>query len=87
MQTTVVVAPHSSSTRQLAYATLATLLLAGILFQMITHATGYWELAAFSFGPDLALVYGVGANLEKAGSTRAQSGPITSSTATGCRSD
>jgi hypothetical protein len=68
MQTTVAVAPHStssSSTRQLAYATLATLLLAGILFEVITRATGYWELAAFSFGPDLALVYGVGANLEK----------------------
>ena len=29
------------------------------------HGTGYWQLAAFGLGPDLALFLGVGKGLEK----------------------
>jgi hypothetical protein len=54
-----------SSTGRLAYATLTSLLLAAIFFEVVKHGTGYWQLAAFGFGPDLALFYGASGNLEK----------------------
>jgi hypothetical protein len=31
----------------------------------VTHGTGYWQLAAFGFGPDIALLLGVGKGIEK----------------------
>ena len=62
MQTTI--ASRSISPRLL-YAMLATTLLASIPFEVIEHGSGYWQLAAFGFGPDLALFYGVGARLER----------------------
>ena len=50
---------------RLAYAALATLLLAAIVSEAVKHGTGYWQIAAFGAGPDLALFYGAGAGLEK----------------------
>jgi hypothetical protein len=41
------------------------LLLAAAVYEAAVHGTGYWQLAAFSFGPDLALVIGAGAGLER----------------------
>jgi hypothetical protein len=51
--------------RRAAYAALALLLLAAIVLELVQRGTGGWQLAAFGFGPDLALVYGIGADLEK----------------------
>jgi hypothetical protein len=48
-----------------AYALLALLLLVSIALEVVKHGTGYWQLAAFGLGPDLALFYGAAANLEK----------------------
>jgi hypothetical protein len=47
------------------YALLALLLLTAIAFEVVKHGTGYWQVAAFGLGPDLALFYGAAANLEK----------------------
>jgi hypothetical protein len=63
MHTTAAAEPRSAA--RLAYITLAALLLVAILFEAIKHGTGYWQIAVFGFGPDLALFYGAGANLEK----------------------
>jgi hypothetical protein len=63
MQATAVL-PRSSTSR-FAYATLTALLLAAIVFELVRHGSGYWQLAAFGLGPDLALFFGAGANLEK----------------------
>jgi hypothetical protein len=63
-QTATAIAP-SSPARRLAYATLATLLLAATIVETVKHGTGYWQLAAFGFGPDVALFYGVGGDLVK----------------------
>jgi len=57
-------APRITSGRA-AYSILAALLLASILFEVVKHRTGYWQLAAFGLGPDLALLYGAAAGLEK----------------------
>ena len=54
-----------STTGRLVYVALTALLLAAILFEIVQHGTGYWQFAAFGLGPDLALLYGVGTNLEK----------------------
>jgi hypothetical protein len=50
---------------RLSYAAAAALLLAAIVVELARHGTGYWQFAAFGFGPDLALFYGIAANLEK----------------------
>jgi len=64
MHTTTAIASRNAIGR-LEYATLAALLLVAIAFEVAKHATGFWQLAAFGFGPDLALFYGAAANLEK----------------------
>jgi hypothetical protein len=64
MHTTAAAEPRSTTAR-LAYITLAALLLVAILLEAIKHGTGYWQIAVFGFGPDLALLYGAAANLEK----------------------
>ena len=46
-------------------AVLTVSLLAAIVFEVVKHRTGYWQLAAFGLGPDLALFLGVGAGLAK----------------------
>jgi hypothetical protein len=51
--------------RQLAYGMLAVTLLAVIGFEVVEHATGYWQLAAFGLGPDLALLLGAGGGLAR----------------------
>ncbi len=56
--------PRKAAAR-LADATLAALLLIALLFEAIGHRTGYWQLAAFGAGPDLALLYGIGRGLEQ----------------------
>ena len=58
------IAPRSTTGR-LAYATLAALLLSSIVFEVVKHGTGYWQLVAFGLGPDLALFYGAAPGLEK----------------------
>ncbi len=46
-------------------AVLTVSLLTAIVFEVVKHRTGYWQLAAFGLGPDLALFLGVGAGLAK----------------------
>lgn len=48
-----------------AYAALATLLLVAIVLETLKHGTGYWQIAAFGLGPDLALFLGAPSGLEK----------------------
>ncbi|HEU0334985.1 MAG TPA: DUF4260 family protein [Gaiellaceae bacterium] len=55
----------SPSFRRLAYAALSVGLLAALVHQLWTHGTGYWQLAAFGAGPDLALLLGAGAGLAR----------------------
>jgi hypothetical protein len=50
---------------RLAYATLAVLLLTAIVLEAAKHGTGYWQIAAFALGPDLALFYGASGGLAK----------------------
>jgi hypothetical protein len=50
---------------RIAYAALAAALLVAAVLEAVKHGTGYWQLAVFALGPDLALVYGVGAGLER----------------------
>ena len=50
---------------RIAYGALAVLLLAAIVLEARKHNAGYWQLAAFALGPDVALLYGFGAGLEK----------------------
>jgi hypothetical protein len=50
--------------RRIAYAGLALLLLTAIVLEVVGHGTGYWQLAVFAVGPDLALFAGVAPNLE-----------------------
>jgi hypothetical protein len=51
--------------RRLAYAAAALALLAAIVVEVVNHRTGYWQVAAFGLGPDLALAFGAGAGLAK----------------------
>jgi hypothetical protein len=50
---------------RISYAVLAALLLAALVLEAVEHATGYWQIAAFGLGPDLALFYGAGRGLAK----------------------
>jgi hypothetical protein len=50
---------------RLAYGALAMLLLAAIVLEAAKYGAGYWQLAAFGLGPDLALLNGAGPNLQK----------------------
>jgi Domain of unknown function (DUF4260) len=58
-------AVHRKPTARFVYATLAALLVAAIGFEVARHGTGYWQLAAFGLGPDLALLAGAGSGLQK----------------------
>jgi hypothetical protein len=64
MHTMTAAAPRTAIAR-LVYATLAALFLLAIVFEAAEHGTGFWQIAAFALGPDLALVYGAARNLEK----------------------
>jgi hypothetical protein len=50
---------------RLTYATLGVLLLTAIVLEAAKHGTGYWQIAAFALGPDLALFYGAASGLAK----------------------
>lgn len=50
-------------TGRVAFAVLGVLLLAWAAAEAITGSTGYWQIAAFGFGPDLALLFGAGRGL------------------------
>ena len=63
MNATAIATPNPNA--RLASAAIAAVLLASILFVVITHDTGFWQLAAFGLGPDLALIYGASAGLQK----------------------
>lgn len=63
-QTAPTIARRSSAGR-VAYATLAALLLATITAAAVMHGTGYWQIAAFGFAPDLTLFFGAGPGLAK----------------------
>jgi hypothetical protein len=62
---TATASPRRSLLGRTAYATLGALLLAAAVLEAVKHGTGYWQLAVFGLGPDLALFYGVGAGLAK----------------------
>jgi Domain of unknown function (DUF4260) len=62
--TATAIAPRSLA-RRLAYATLTALLLSATVLEAVKQGTGYWQLAAFGFGPDVALFYGAGRGLAK----------------------
>lgn len=51
--------------RRFAYGALAAALLAFAVLEVVKHATGFWQLAAFGLGPDLALLLGAGAGLAR----------------------
>src|SRR4051812_4928657 len=50
---------------RLAYALLALLFLVVAVLEAVAHGTGWWQLAAFGLGPDLALLLGAGRGLER----------------------
>jgi hypothetical protein len=50
---------------QVAYPLLAVLLLGAIVFEVSKHSTGYWQIAVFAIGPDLALLGGFGDDLDR----------------------
>jgi hypothetical protein len=51
--------------RRVAYLALTSLLVLAIVLEVVRHRTGYWQLAAFGIGPDLALLFGAGAGLAR----------------------
>jgi hypothetical protein len=61
---TVAAAPRDLR-RGLTFAALTLVFLAGIVFEVVERGAGYWQLAAFGLGPDLAVVFGAGAGLKK----------------------
>jgi Domain of unknown function (DUF4260) len=53
------------SHRRLAYGGGAIVLLIAAVATAISGGTGYWQLAAFGLGPDVALFLGIGRDLER----------------------
>jgi hypothetical protein len=51
--------------RRTAYSVLTVLLLAAAVAGAAVHGSGWWLLAAFAIGPDIALLLGFGLQLEK----------------------
>ena len=65
MTTTTPISHRRRDDRRLTYAGFAALLLVAIALELVRHGSGYWQLAAFGIGPDLALFYGAAAGLAK----------------------
>lgn len=63
-QTATAIQPRSTIGR-MAYAALGALLLTAIVLETVKHGTGYWQIAVFGLGPDVALFYGAAAGLAK----------------------
>lgn len=53
------------STRRAAFGVLTALLLAAAVSGATIHGSGWWPLAAFAIGPDLALLFGISSTLEQ----------------------
>jgi hypothetical protein len=64
VHSTATAQPRSAAGR-LGYATLAAFILVAAVLEAIEHGTGYWQIAAFAVGPDLALLYGAAPGLAK----------------------
>jgi hypothetical protein len=59
------VALPSASIRRLAYGLLSLALVGLIVYELALNGGGWWQLAAFGLGPDLALVLGAGRGLAR----------------------
>lgn len=64
MTITVPLQPSRLAARA-AYGLLAAALLTAVVLEAVMHGTGYWQIAAFAIGPDLALLFGAGKGLER----------------------
>ena len=53
------------TTRRAAFGVLTALLLAVAVTGAIIHGSGWWLLAVFAIGPDLALLFGISSTLEQ----------------------
>jgi hypothetical protein len=73
MQTTALRPRITSS--NIAFAALAALLLVAAILVAVQHGTGYWQIAAFGIGPDLALIYGFSPDIQK-GQLRSRAVPF-----------
>ena len=62
--TATAITTHRSH-RRLAYGVAAIALLVAAVATAIGSGTGYWQLAAFGLGPDVALFLGIGRGLER----------------------
>ena len=58
------VQPRGAAAR-ITYAALGAFLLVAIVLETVTHGTGYWQIAVFGLGPDVALFAGVGGGLAR----------------------
>jgi hypothetical protein len=56
---------HRRSNRRRAYGLLAAFLLVAAVGVAVASGTGWWQLAAFAVGPDVALLLGISPGLEK----------------------
>jgi hypothetical protein len=64
MHTTTSIAPRPAAAR-IGYAVLAVLVLTVTVVEAVKHGTGYWQIAVFGLGPDVALFVGAGRGLAK----------------------
>ena len=64
MHTTTAIAPRPAAAR-LRYAALAVLVLTVTVLEAVKLGTGYWQIAVFGLGPDVALFVGAGRGLAK----------------------
>jgi Domain of unknown function (DUF4260) len=56
---------HYRAGRRAAYGLLAAVVLAAAVAGAVIHGSGWWLLAAFAIGPDIALLLGISSTLEK----------------------
>jgi hypothetical protein len=61
-QTATAIQPRSTVGRMV-YAALGAVLLTALVLETVKHGTGYWQIAVFGLGPDVALLFGAGAGL------------------------
>jgi hypothetical protein len=64
MHTTTATALRPAAAR-IGYATLAVLVLTVTVLEVVKLGTGYWQIAVFGLGPDVALFVGAGRGLAK----------------------
>jgi hypothetical protein len=61
---TTAIQPRGTAAR-IVYTALAALLLVAVVLEAVEHGTGYWQIAVFGLGPDVALFFGAGSGLAK----------------------